>query len=300
MPTRPRGAAFGIIVALTASIAVGSCRDPTQVTLAISIDPRLACSEISPGTAITVGVDPLQVEQNVDGKSVTTTTTQCDGASHSIGTLVVTPSDTQTGAVAIVVGYAKNPVECRPPFFDGCIVARRRFVFIENTPLRIPVVIDPDCKGVPCDAFSTCSRGRCYPSLIECPDGICGKPGEQPDGAPADEDAAVVPDAPQPPRDAGGDAPADAPPTDAPQDTGVGSTYCDMPGNDLYCSGVLCNGPNNACCVTGGTAMCMVAVTCASGMRKCCKDVDCGPGDGGPTATCPMFVGIPRPTGQCP
>jgi hypothetical protein len=243
----------------------------------------MTCAEITPGTAITVGVDPRQVEQNIALHAVTTTTTQCDAATGEIGTLVVTPSG-DSGAVTVVVGYARNPIDCVPPLFEGCIVARRRFTFIESRPLQIPIVIDPDCKNVPCDALSTCSRGVCFDAEVDCAGGECEKPGEQLDGAP-DDDAAVVPDAPQPARDGAPDAPTDGPVPEGGPDAGD-APYC--MGTTLMCRPYSSGAPTTPpyqvcteCCDRAGQAgRCGGGPPCYTGgyVRYCCLDGDCGLG----------------------
>lgn len=231
-----------------------------------------------------MGVDPLQVEANVALKAITTKTTDCDETSNDIGTLVVTPSEPQTGAVTVVVGWAKDPVECTPPMFEGCIVARRRFSFIESTPLVVPIVIDPNCKDVPCDAFSTCSRGLCFDSKVECEGSSCTEPGEQRDGAPADPDSAVIPDAPQPPRDSGADADADG--GDAP--------VC--VNNVLRCTdGAMC-APGEVCCGIGPGASCTQPANCPTAFRLCCTAADCA--SSGTCSSDPSNQ-TPRPPAQC-
>ena len=131
------------------------------MTLELSLDRKARCQEIGSGTAITVGVEPTDTETRIATGFVTARTTQCDDDTGRIGTLVVTPGESGSRAsVVVVAGYkGKDSATCMPPLYEGCIVARRRFAFSEHTRLRMPIVIDPDCAGVPCDAFSTCSNG---------------------------------------------------------------------------------------------------------------------------------------------
>lgn len=179
-------AALAAAAAFAATIAPG-CQDPTQVTL----DVRLAsaqCSEIH-GTAITVGVQPADTEERVRSRFPTGQTTDCDAATKRIGTLVVTPSDADRAAIVVVAAYGarRDPTECQPPDYAGCIVARRRFSFSKHRRLTIPITIDPECANVPCDAFSTCRKGRCFDSETDpCEGGDCqgSEPGAQPTAGP--------------------------------------------------------------------------------------------------------------------
>src|SRR4051812_34299427 len=89
---RLRVAAF-----LSATTALGfaltpGCRDATQITLEISLGPGASCAQTN-GTAITVGTEPLLVEQRVSDEAVTTVTPLCNAATGQIGTLVLTPDE---------------------------------------------------------------------------------------------------------------------------------------------------------------------------------------------------------------
>ena len=256
----------GLVVA-TIVATVQGCQDPTQVTLELSLAGEAHCSEIAAGTAITVGVEPFDTETRVASGFVTARTTDCDPATNRIGTLVVTPSDPGKASVVVVVGYKNNdPTTCRPPRYDGCIVARRRFAFAEHTRLRMPITIDPDCAGVPCDAFSTCNKGRCFDSDTSCSGEQCENPGELSDGG-LDEAGEVEPDA------SGFDA--------GPEDDGGGrdasgpGIRCD--GTVPVCNGVACGGPTPTCCVTASGAQCTPA--CVAVDQVCCVD--------GSSAGCP-------------
>ncbi|MBN9161652.1 MAG: hypothetical protein J0I07_11870, partial [Myxococcales bacterium] len=170
--------AFSLVGCAILALAQG-CQDPTQVTLELSLDKKARCQEIGSGTAITVGVEPADTETRLATGFVTARTSQCDDPTGRIGTLVVTPGESSSRAsVVVVAGYkGKDPATCMPPLYEGCIVARRRFAFSEHTRLRMPIVIDPDCAGVPCDAFSTCSNGLCFDSETRCSGSDCETPG---------------------------------------------------------------------------------------------------------------------------
>lgn len=242
-----------VALSLTAGVVtVVACQEPTQVT----IDVRLAtatCPEIH-GTAINVGVSPDDTETKVRSKFPNAQTTDCDGATSRIGTLVVTPSeDGDRGSVIVITSYGtqKDPTECQPENkYKDCIVARRAFSFSEHRRLVLPITIDPTCVNVPCDAFSTCRKGSCFPSDADpCEAGAkCLEPGETESGG-TDHDAAVPPD------------------TGTPVTKPVAS--CD--GAVLKCGDAPC-GPGLQCCNTAAGAICQPAC----GMQLCCSTLDCG------------------------
>ncbi len=270
-------------------VTAQGCQDPTQVTLELSLDKKAACAEIAAGTAITVGIEPFDTESRVATGFVTARTTDCNATTNEIGTLVVTPSDSGKASVIVVVGYKDNdPTSCKPPLYEGCIVARRRFAFAEHTRLRMPIRIDPDCAGVPCDAFSTCNKGRCYDSETLCSGTACENPGELSDGG-IDEAGQVEPDASGfdsgPIEDDGGTK--DAGPDDL--DAG-GDAYCTAT-NTLFCNGISC-GSGLLCC---GESVSACSSSCAQPTKQlCCVD---GAQDG-----CPQGYTCVRPKtapGRC-
>lgn len=202
------------------------CQDPTQITLELSLDEKAKCAEIANGTAITVGIEPRDTESRFSDGYVTAKTSDCDAMTGRIGTLVVTPSDAGRASVIVVVGYKGNdPTSCRPPTYAGCIVARRRFNFVDHTRLRMPISLDPDCANVPCDAFSTCSKGRCFDSETDCTGGECSTPGELKDGG-VDEAKRVEPETGAAPQDGSSDA------TNGRDDAGPDATGADDGGLD--------------------------------------------------------------------
>jgi hypothetical protein len=311
---------------VSASAAVGllglalapGCRDATQVTVDISLTKRASCTETN-GTAITVGTEPAMTQQRVADEFVTATTNACTEATHEIGTLVVTPGGNGRGSVIVVVAYDKTivPSSCKPPLFKGCIVARRQFTFNDHQHVRLPITIDPDCKDVPCDAFSTCRTGKCFSSDVSCTDDSCLEPGDPGDGG-TSLDGQVIPDTGvDSPVEGGGldgggldgagndatlDAPIDGPPTD-----GAIGTDGSTPGGVACMGGVLqcpapatpCNGTLQSCCgpTVGGPATCNAGVsTCGLGMKKyCCSDLDCVM-----PQTCFQGVAGPLPPGPLP
>lgn len=229
------------------------CQEPTQVTVDVRlVDAR--CDEIH-GTAITVGVEPMDTEERIKSRFPTGQTSDCDPATRRIGTLVVTPSDEERAAIVVVAAYGArhDPTECQPPDYAGCIVARRRFSFSKHRRLTMPITIDPECANVPCDAFSTCRKGRCFDSEIAPCDGAdCegSEPGSLKDGG-VDLDAAVVSD--------GGPV--------------VNNASCE--GTLLHCGDVPCPAPGR-CCILQGSAVCDPSGNACPGAQACCTSADCG------------------------
>ena len=251
------------------------------MTLALSLTPRAQCTEVH-GTAITVGTDPSATEARVREQYVTATTSACDPATRTIGTLVLTPGDSDSASVVVVVAYDQVAASsCKPPAYQGCIVARRRFTFASHTHLKMTITIDPDCKDVPCDAFSTCRTGVCFDSNVACSGDACNEPGATPDGG-TSEAGVVVPDAGvDAPTDGAGDgaitdgAITDGASLDGATDSGTAAD-CVLPSDTLVCGGGLaCTGSAVSCCgTTSANATCNLA-PCAGTTRYCCRSTDC-------------------------
>lgn len=287
------------------ALALGpACRDATQVTLEIGLTNRASCAETN-GTAVTVGTDPGQTEDRVREQFVTAATSSCSDATRQVGTLVVTPGANGRASVIVVVAYDKSiaPSSCVPPLYKGCIVARRQFTFTDYQQLHMPISIDPSCKDVPCDAFSTCRTGTCFKSSTTCDGNTCNEPGDPGDGG-TDEAGAVTPDAgeggagqPDGGTDASSDASEDgssgldaADAADA--DTSPAGVFCDI-GGILQCpSPTACTSPSS-CCASGSSAACGVP-SCSAGVKQyCCSTAGCPVGK-----TCRFSIaGVPLPGG---
>jgi len=302
------------LVGLLGVVAVlgepGCSAEATQGTLDIRLEStRAQCSETN-GTAITVGVTPEDTELRAGLEFVTASTDVCDPGTGRIGTLAVVPSDPNRASVIVVVAAKKTGRStCKPPFYKGCIVARRQFRFAKNRNLYLPITIDPLCEDVPCDAFSTCRTGKCFSAETSCDDNdSCPEPGDPGDGG-TSEDGQVTPDVgplPDGATDAmpdgmissdGGDA-GDAA-TDAPNDgndgAAAGGARCDGT-NILYCANPMgaemaCGLSASFCCDTSPITkgQCNPVAACTSG-RYCCATTDCtgsdvcpAAGAGGPT-----------------
>jgi hypothetical protein len=285
------------------------CHTPTQVTLDISTSAQ--CGDLH-GTALAVGITPTDTENKTyplpgtSGASYNIVTSDCSGA--KIGTLVVTPNDdSMEAAVVVVAAYSSpqiavhDPASCVAPDFKDCIVARRRFTFIEHAKLTIPILLEPDCVNVPCNAVSTCHQGKCVDSTVEThDDGTTSNPGELPDGA-TDPDAIVVappdppdgfvpgapPPIPPPPNPPPVPPPNPPPPNDGGKDQDAGDAPSGAPicANDvLLCDGTAACGAGSVCCPTavGAKPTCSVPAGCAQPPLCCgtsstdCAGTSCG------------------------
>lgn len=280
-----------LVLLAGAAVVVASCRAPTQARLVVTTPAR--CSETN-GVAITAKAAPLGVEQAVDSGFVSATVTACEQRADlgDYGDLVLAPG-ADTGAVVVVAGYGATRAEtCKPANkYKGCIVARRAFSYLEHATITIPVSLEPDCVDVPCDAFSTCRKGRCVDSRVDCTESGCtGASLPPPPGADAGPgDASAGGDSGA--ADGGGaDAAAEAGQDGGGGDGGPVTTRCGA-GLGPNCRGYL-GGPNTpcaigqTCCVDmggsceaspGGAVGCggRVAVCCSSssdctGGKVCC------------------------------
>jgi hypothetical protein len=175
-------------------IAVSACRDPTQVSVAISTD--LDCSAHL-STAIAEGA-PAEVS-----RAVASATTDACASGGDIGTLVFVPSHGRNDRFAVQVVMAVGvPLEsCVPPAFGAnCIVATRSLHYIPHTSLMLPIVMRSACRGVLCSDGLTCSNGVCTTAEIDpfaCTEpGGCTEPPPPPmpidAAAPPSDDASIV------------------------------------------------------------------------------------------------------------
>jgi len=290
-------------LAATGALLAPGCKDATQATLEIKIAKTELCASLG-GTAIAVGADRNEVETRISS-FVTAETRDCNAATGSIGSLVVTPGEGGSSAVIVAVAFdtarARTATDCKPPAYAGCVVARRFFAFSDHKNLRIPITIDPECLDVPCNATSTCRKGNCYDSTAI--DNV--EPGD--DGFGGASEAGIVdgavdgftPDGSKPDGASdggadgsieGGDGATDAPVDGSSQDGGPfssGKDYC--MGTTLVCPAfvdgggpLFCNGVGQACCNDDGLGfVCRPQASCsAANRRACCTASDCV-GNGG-------------------
>lgn len=161
-------------------ILAASCREPTQITIAITTD--VPCSDVKQagGVAVRVGSNLIVAPD-------------CAG-SGDIGTLAIVPSKSEDDQVTIEVSVASQsaPVsvpkslDCKPSKPGNCIIAKRVLRYIPHTALSLPIHLSLKCAGVTCDdPKQTCIDGICQGAIPECPpDQPCNIPPPVPDGGP--------------------------------------------------------------------------------------------------------------------
>lgn len=256
-----RSTTTGLAIGLTLFGGIGlvsqACRSPTQVTLDVTY--RGPCKEVAE-VGFIISTDPFvaasRIETNVFTTSVSgaSCTPGVGGAPSRIGTLVVTPNDDTDHASIIVMasfGQALSACKAANGYF-GCIIARRAFVFVKSSALTLEVSLDPDCKNVPCDAVSTCSKGACVSSSVDCNGDGCSAPGVTSDGGTIFVDAATNSDA-----FAQGDRVG--PPTDGAADAPVEAGRCEQPKENVTCATFTVTkscAANESCCygTSGGSS----------------------------------------------
>ncbi len=136
-----------------------------------------ACGD-KPDLGIVTGPTLDEAQRRVSSAELNATQTGCLGVG-TMGSLTLTPGGQRGGTVVGILALrGKRPEDCmREPATPGCITARRRFTFLDHTPLTIDIPLDLDCEGKACDAFTTCSRGSCVDPLVTCEaNGTCTPP----------------------------------------------------------------------------------------------------------------------------
>ena len=186
------------------------CRTATEVTL--DIRTNALCTDLTDvDIIVTSTAERAEVlaGYNIDrARTSTTTTTRCDDG--KIGTLVVTP-DGDRASVVVVAGLGVSASDCLPPEYGPqCIVARRAFAFTDHHAATLPIELNLDCRGVPCNALSTCAHGQCVTADVDCSGGDCTAPGTTPDSIVDGAPPPVIDGSPPSPLDAGSDASSDA------------------------------------------------------------------------------------------
>jgi N-acetylneuraminic acid mutarotase len=148
-----------------------ACRGATEITFTITTD--LDCSAVK-DTSFAVGD-----LTGIDTRPASTTSTQCDPATHRLGSVVVIPSGSNGAdvAVRVITGVSISADQCLTnKFVGGCVVARRELHFLPHTPLDVPIKIESACRDVPCSPSQTCLAGVCVSSTATCNDTTCDLP----------------------------------------------------------------------------------------------------------------------------
>jgi hypothetical protein len=282
MRQRKRRAGLGLLVLLAgAGFVVGlhGCREPTQVTVDIRT-LGIDCTKELRNIAIAVGRTAEVAEEVMGSAFVTTEVTSCESATR-VGTLVITP-ETNTGAIVVAASYTEQ--RCVPPRYDGCVVARRRFTFVEHTKLTLPVTLEASCRNVPCGTFSSCRSGTCTDSDTACAaDGACRSGAEPvfgPDGGDPNGDSGVPTDS-----DAGDGGSQTVGGNACPPAATIGSPGPFTPGMDCHPGG--CCGYMFFSCVPQPSGTCTMGapVFGCTGRKHCGAGYCCGrPGSPGSSA----------------
>ena len=236
------------------------CRTATQVT--VDVGTNVVCADMR-GVDIVIAGDPHEAEHRAaldapGTRFATTTTSDCtEGAPpRRVGTLALTPSG-GGGAVVLVAAFGNTRVaDCvAPNFGPGCIVARRRFGFVDHLAVTLPIVLDAICAGVPCNESSTCVGKKCVDSTVDCSSGTCAEPGQR-----SADGGLVEVDAVSPLDSSGGTDASDASVVDG-SDGAVGDGATSDGAVDASEGGVV---------DAGGGGSCPVSTTCSGTMAVGC------------------------------
>lgn len=170
-------------------VLVASCREPTQITLAITTD--VACSDVAQAGGVALRIGSSAAMASNTASSIVAP--DCTG-NGNIGTLAIIPSGSDDDQVSIQVVVASRSapvvvnksVDCDPKDPKNCIVAKRVLRYIPHTALSLPIHLSLKCAGVTCDDPSqTCIEGVCQGAVPECPPNEpCSLPPPSPDGGP--------------------------------------------------------------------------------------------------------------------
>ncbi|HEU4405871.1 MAG TPA: hypothetical protein VFS43_11445, partial [Polyangiaceae bacterium] len=172
---RPRAALAALLAGLALAPAF-ACRGATQVKVKVWTD--LPCERVrGHGTALTIG----SPAEDLESKPPARVSLACDEGSGSLGELVLVPTGDERDAefaFKLVTAVTTASVDwCRPPAYDGCIVARRVLRYVPQTTLYLDVLMRASCESVECDAASTCyDANECRSAVIDDPE-QCEEPG---------------------------------------------------------------------------------------------------------------------------
>jgi hypothetical protein len=203
---RSRWRTVFVLGSLVLTFIAIACQDPTQVMIDVRTDVSYRPGLV---TSFTVGATPAEVET----AELTTESSDPWGADGRIGSLAVVPrssSDNGRISVKVVMGIRRAARDCKPPQYEGCIVARRALYYVPSQLLRLPIALYANCESVACDQESTCNAlGQCVSAEVDlrsCTErGDCALIAET-----SPEAGMVMPDASRPPLTDGGMSGEDA------------------------------------------------------------------------------------------
>jgi hypothetical protein len=201
-----------VLASLVVTFVAIACQEPTQVMIDVRTDVSYRSGIV---TSFTVGATPGEVET----AELTTESSEPWGSDGRIGSLAVVPSSSSKDgriSVKVVMGIRRAARDCKPPAYEGCIVARRALYYVPNQLLRLPIALYANCESVACDQESTCNAlGQCVSSEVDLRS--CAERGDCALLAETSPEAGVVlPDAGRPPLSDGGISMEDA--TTSPDD----------------------------------------------------------------------------------
>lgn len=256
LPRAVLAGAGSVLLVVAGGYGSEGCRTATQVTVEIRTVGALPCTSLK-GVAIAVARTPQDAEDRMRLGAISAEVPRgtCDADGRTLGTLVVTPSDS-TGAIVVAARFSDDEKACLPPDYKGCIVARRSFSFIDHASVTLPISLEISCLDVPCGVVTSCRSGTCVGSDTQCSEssGACESAAEPvvlPDGGIEPVGDAPV-DVTSPDADAGiTDGPVDAPvdaPKDAPTDVNPVNYGNSCPTTPTP---VDCNAQAQVCCYMG-------------------------------------------------
>jgi hypothetical protein len=173
----------------------------------------------------------------------------------------------------------------------------------------MPIVLDPDCAGVPCNENSTCVGKKCVDSAVDCSGAECTQPGVAADGGVIEVDAfsplvdGAPPDDGSIPDD--GSSKADGGPPDGGGDGGDAADAAPDSGGNICSVGVgtclaadgqaptTCS-PAGRCCygTGGGSCVALGNKNPCAGLTACCHGSTSCPGN----TVCCADTPSPQPT----
>ena len=155
-------------------VTLGSCREPTELTLELTTD--LSCAELG-DTTIYVG-SAEELARPLSSLTAAAVTHGCMASRDGrIGSIVVLPSGSDDERFSIRVVAGRSGSNCTADLRSGCIEARRSLGFVPHTPLYLPLALSKTCENVICvNASDTCIDGVCVNSVSNCETGSCVPP----------------------------------------------------------------------------------------------------------------------------
>jgi hypothetical protein len=272
-------------LAACVATSMSACLTATQVV--VEIQTNVDCSIVrARGVVLRAGRDATLVKgDEAASRNVYYDCAEATGNEgfNAIGTISLSPEAAKDAkfAVSALIGINKKAEECQRAVesetdgtsrerFPGCVFTWRSSRFLEQTGLRMRMVLYVECKDVACQATQFCGAGaKCYAGAVpaeECKDTTGGCIGEPPRDSPGVNDGGIVIDG------SGGSS------SEGGSDGGSGSPNAPSGAGNVACGADTCTrGP---CCAVGngGGLMEVCQSSCAVGTSTCDEVADCSPG----------------------